>query len=165
MIVSLSKAALVLMVGLFALLVGIDNIVDYQANFAFVSHVMSMDTVFPDNTLTGRAITSTWAHQAAYAAIIVTELTIGVLCTLGALLLVSRRAASAAGFNRAKNTSVAGLVLAMALWFFGFLTAGGEWFDMWQSKTWNGQEAAFRFAVIVGIVLIFLCQRDDEIAG
>ena len=61
------------------------------------------------------------------------------------------------------SKAVAGLVLGMALWFFGFLTAGGEWFQMWQSKTWNGQEAAFRFIVTIGLVLIFLVQHDEEL--
>jgi predicted small integral membrane protein len=28
------------------------------------------------------------------------------------------------------------------LWFFMFMVIAGEWFAMWQSKTWNGQAAA-----------------------
>jgi predicted small integral membrane protein len=161
MIVRLSKAALVLMVGIFALLVGVDNIIDYGANFEFVRHVMSMDTVFPDNTLTWRAVKSEWAYHAVYALIIAAEIMTGLLATVGAMRLLQARSSSAATFNRAKGIAVAGLVLGMALWFFGFLTAGGEWFDMWQSKTWNGQEAAFRFIAVIGLVLVFLCQADD----
>jgi hypothetical protein len=38
----------------------------------------------------------------------------------------------------------------MVLWFSGFITVGGEWFLMWQSEIWNGQEAAFRLVVIFG---------------
>lgn len=48
-------------------------------------------------------------------------------------------------------------------WFAGFLVVGGEWFQMWQSKTWNGQEAAFRFVACIGLVLIFLNQPDGEL--
>jgi predicted small integral membrane protein len=33
---------------------------------------------------------------------------------------------------------------------------------MWQSKTWNGQEAAFRMFTVVGIVLLLVVQRDSE---
>ena len=55
MIVRLSKIALVLAVGLFGLLVGGDNVIDYATNYAFVTHVMDMDTVFPDSALTWRA--------------------------------------------------------------------------------------------------------------
>ena len=67
-------------------------------------------------------------------------------------------------FNAAKDVAIAGLVFGFALWFFGFMVVGGEWFQMWQSQTWNGQEAAFRFIGCIGLVLIFLTQKDDELA-
>jgi predicted small integral membrane protein len=73
MIVRLSKALLVLMVGLFSLLVGADNIVDYGTNYAFVEHVMAMDTIFPNSTLTWRSITSDRLNEIAYALIIAGE--------------------------------------------------------------------------------------------
>jgi predicted small integral membrane protein len=43
--------------GLFGLLVAVDNVIDYGTNYAFVQHVFSMDTTFPGNALMGRAIT------------------------------------------------------------------------------------------------------------
>jgi predicted small integral membrane protein len=33
---------------------------------------------------------------------------------------------------------------------------------MWQSKTWNGQEAAVRNFTVVGIVLLILSQPETE---
>jgi Predicted small integral membrane protein (DUF2165) len=42
------------------------------------------------------------------------------------------------------------------------MVVGGEWFAMWQSKLWNGQEAAFRFYVTLLGVLIFVGQEDPE---
>jgi predicted small integral membrane protein len=69
----------------------------------------------------------------------------------------------AVDFNAGKDLAVAGLVLGLLLWFGGFLVVGGEWFQMWQSKTWNGQEAAFRFVACIGLVLIFLNQPDGEL--
>jgi len=48
------------------------------------------------------------------------------------------------------------------MWLVAFLSAGGEWFLMWQSKTWNGQEAAFRMFTVVGIVLLLLVQSEAE---
>jgi predicted small integral membrane protein len=164
MLVRAAKILLVLLVGLFSLLVGADNIVDYGTNYAFVQHVMSMDTVFPNSTLTWRAITSPALHHASYVAIIAAELLTGVLCVLGAWRLWQARALSALAFNSAKDVAIAGLVLGFALWFFGFMVVGGEWFQMWQSQTWNGQEAAFRFIGCIGLVLLFLAQKDDELA-
>ena len=164
MIVRAAKILLVLLIGLFSLLVGVDNIIDYGTNYAFVQHVMSMDTVFPNSTLTWRAITSPALHHTAYAGIIAAELLTGVLCVVGALKLWNARAYFASDFHAAKDIAVAGLVLGFALWFFGFMVVGGEWFQMWQSQTWNGQDAAFRFIGCIAFVLIFLSQRDDELA-
>jgi predicted small integral membrane protein len=42
------------------------------------------------------------------------------------------------------------------------MVVGGEYFAMWQSKSWNGQEAAFRFYITLLGVLIFVNQRDSE---
>jgi predicted small integral membrane protein len=41
------------------------------------------------------------------------------------------------------------------MWLVAFLTVGAEWFLMWQSHIWNGQEAAFRMFTVVGIILLF----------
>ncbi|MFN3623699.1 MAG: DUF2165 family protein [Hyphomicrobium sp.] len=163
MLVRAAKVLLVLMIGLFSLLVGVDNIVDYGTNYAFVQHVMSMDTVFPSTTLTWRAITSPVLYHLGYALIIAAELLAGVLSIAGARRLWLARFSPAREFNAAKDVAIAGLVTGFALWFFGFLTIGGEWFQMWQSQTWNGQQAAFRFIVSIGLVLIFLNQKDDEL--
>jgi predicted small integral membrane protein len=44
----------------------------------------------------------------------------------------------------------------MLQWFIAFLCVGAEWFLMWQSKLWNGQDAAFRMFTIEGIILAIL---------
>jgi predicted small integral membrane protein len=163
MITRLSKALLVLLIGLFSLLVGVDNIIDYGTNYSFVEHVMEMDTVSPDSTLKWRAIDSDTLSAAAYALIIAVEVLTGLLCCTGSLRLWQVRGEGALVFNASKDLATAGLALGFTLWFFGFITVGGEWFQMWQSKTWNGQEAAFRFVACIGLVLIFLNQRDDEL--
>lgn len=163
MVIRTAKVLLVLLIGLCALLIGIDNIIDYPTNYAFVQHVMSMDTIFPTSTLTWRAITSPLLHHLAYGLIIAAELATGIICIAGARRLWRHRDAEARLFNAAKDLATIGLTLGFTLWFFGFMTIGGEWFQMWQSETWNGQQAAFRFIVCVGLVLLFLNQKDDEL--
>jgi predicted small integral membrane protein len=162
MIIRISKIALTLALAIFALLVGIDNIIDYGTNFAFVQHVLSMDTTFPGNKLLWRAITSDWVHHAAYWVLIASEIAVGVLCAAGAWRLFASRHLPAQAFNRAKSIAIAGLAAGFALYFFGFLVVGGEWFQMWQSATWNGQEAAFRFAISFAVVLIFVAMEDAD---
>jgi predicted small integral membrane protein len=165
-VIAARYAKIVMVFGLaaFGLLVAFDNIIDYPANFAFVQHVLSMDTVFPDNALKGRAITAPSMHHAAYIAIIVAELLTGLcfLACAGKLLMNVR--APAATFHRAKTLGVVGATLGFATWFIGFMVVGGEWFTMWQSSIWNGQQGAFRFYMTLLAVLIFLMQPDGELA-
>ena len=61
-----------------------------------------------------------------------------------------------------KRVAIIGLTVGLLQWLVAFLSVGGEWFLMWQSKNWNGQDAAFRMFTVVGIVLLFLAQQDME---
>ncbi|MDR9864355.1 MULTISPECIES: DUF2165 family protein [Pseudomonas] len=160
MTIRYAKIILTLMLGGFAALVAFNNITDYESNFAFVKHVLSMDTTFPGNAALYRAITTPWLWHAAYALIIAGEGLTGVLLIWGAISLWRVRHASAQRFNSAKHVAIAGFVTGLLVWFFGFMVIGGEWFLMWQSHQWSGQEAAFRFYMALLGVLIFLNQSD-----
>jgi len=161
-IARLSKAFLVLLIGLFGVLVASNNIFDYQSNFNFVQHVMLMDTTFPGNDLMWRAISSPAAHHAAYWLIIVGEMMTGILCVLGAVGLIRASNQPRELFSKAKRTATMGLTLGIFVWFFGFMTVGAEWFLMWQSQQWNGVQAAFRFIVCIALVLNYLNQPESD---
>ena len=45
-------------IGVLAGLACLNNLTDYNSNFALVQHVLSMDTTFPDSTLRWRAVTN-----------------------------------------------------------------------------------------------------------
>jgi predicted small integral membrane protein len=158
-----AKIAMVAAVALFATLVSFGNLTDYWTNFAFVQHVLSMDTIFPNSEIGYRAITSPALHHLAYALIIAAETLTAVLCWIGAVALLRARHADAAAFQRAKTFAVLGLALGFLLWQAGFMTIGGEWFGMWQSQQWNGVPSAFRFVMVILGVLIFVVLRDDEL--
>jgi predicted small integral membrane protein len=162
LIIRLAKILMIAAVGAFAFMVTYDNIVDYGSNFAFVRHVLSMDTTFSGNALMDRAVTNESAWKVAYAAIITAEGLTCVLLCVGALALLLRLRGPAAAFNRAKFWAVAGLTVGFGVWFFGFVVVAGEYWAMWQSKTWNGQEAAFRFTMVILGVLIFVSLPDGE---
>jgi predicted small integral membrane protein len=147
----------------FCLLVTFDNLTDYGTNYLFVQHVLSMDTTFPGNALMYRSITNPVLWQIAYALIIAAEGVTGVLFLAGAIRLFQVRNAPAAVFNEAKVYVIAASLLAFLVWFFGFMVVAGEWFAMWQSVTWNGQDAAFRFYMAVLGVLIFVNQPDGDL--
>jgi predicted small integral membrane protein len=168
LIMRFAKVLLVGALAAYCFIAAYDNVVDYDSNYQFVRHVLSMDTTFPDNALMHRAITSESTWTAVYAVIIGCEWLTCVLLAIGALALLVRLRAPAAMFNRAKGWAIAGLIVGFGLWFFGFLVAAGEYFAMWQSQTWNGQQGAFRITMVILGVLIFISlpesERDDSAA-
>ncbi|WP_229851953.1 DUF2165 domain-containing protein [Streptomyces albospinus] len=152
----LTSAAAVLTgtVALYVALVVLGNITDFGTNQQYVRHVLAMDTTFHDPDLMWRAITSHTVQDAAYVAIIAWELVAAVvLVTATVLWVVGARRGSV---DRARRVATAGLLMVMVLFGAGFLAIGGEWFSMWQSKQWNGVEAAVRNFTVAGIVLLVI---------
>ena len=159
-----AKTAMVACLALFAALVTCNNLLDYGANFAFVQHVLRMDTVFPGSPLRWRAIDLPLLWHLAYALIILGEGVTAVLLARGAWALWRARRRSARVFNQAKQWALAGVLAGFCVWFLGFMVVGAEWFLMWQSSQWNGQESAFRFCITLLAVAIFVNQPDTGLA-
>lgn len=131
-------------VALYIALVAFGNITDFGTNQQFVRHVLAMDTTFRDDDLMWRAITSHAWEDAAYVAIIVWE-------AAAALILIAATCLWARRHPRARWFSDIGLLMLLLLFGAGFVAIGGEWFAMWQSKTWNGLDAAVRVIVLTGV--------------
>ncbi len=163
LVMRLSKISFVAAIALFATLVAFGNITDYGTNFAFVQHVLLMDTIFPDATIAYRSIANPALHHAAYILIIAAETATAVFCWIGAFFMLSNAHNTAAAFNRAKSWAIAGLSIGFLVWQVGFMTIGGEWFGMWMSDSWNGIESAFRFFITIIAVLIYVALRDGEL--
>ncbi len=163
-----ARIAKIVMVGalaLFALLVTFDNLTDYGTNFAFVRHVLSMDTTLPGNALLWRRVTAPALWHTGYALIILGEGLTGLGLAVAAFALLRQLRAAAARFNRSKRLVLVGVTIGFLVWFFGFMVVGGEWFQMWQSADWNGQQPAFRFYMTLLAVLIFVNQPDGELGS
>jgi predicted small integral membrane protein len=154
------KSALVFGVAIFYSFVVFNNVTDYNSNYQFERHVMMMDSTFPGNHLMWRAINTPLWHTAFYVSIIAWETLTMILCWWGGLLLVRALRGTVSAFNHAKRVSLVALALSLTMWLVAFLSVGGEWFLMWQSKSWNGQEAAFRMFTVVGIVLLVVAQPE-----
>jgi predicted small integral membrane protein len=162
MTVRLAKISLVLGVALFYVFVVFNNLTDYDSNYQFIRHVLMMDSTFSSNNGMWRAINQPTLHTIFYISIILWETVTMVLCFWGGVRLLRAIGDSAKGFREASNVAIAGLMLSLLMWLVAFLSVGGEWFLMWQSRAWNGQEAAFRMFTVVGIVLLLVVQREAE---
>ncbi len=162
MIVRTSKLLLVAGIALFYTLVVFNNLTDFDSNSEFVKHVLSMDSTFPGNHGMWRALPVPTFHLVFYLFIIAWECATTILLWWGATNLFRALRRSATAFHTAKRVAIMALTLSMLMWLVAFLSVGAEWFLMWQSRTWNGQEAAFRMFTVVGIVLLLLLQPENE---
>ena len=160
MAVRISKCLLIFSVAFFYTLVVFNNTTDYNSNYQFVRHVLQMDSTFPGNGGMWRAINQPIIHTLFYLSIIFWEIITAVLCWSGCISLVRAVKLSPNEFIRAKNIGVLALTFGMLMWSVAFLSIGGEWFLMWQSRTWNGQDAAFRMFVVLGIILLYLVMPE-----
>jgi len=154
------KLMLMFATAFFYSLVVFNNVTDYNSNYQFVRHVMMMDSTFPENRGMWRAINAPILHTSFCLTIITWETVTTLLCWWGAFRMLHSLRESASEFQKAKGVAAAALTLGLLMWLAAFLAVGGEWFLMWQSKTWNGQDAAFRMFTVIGIILLILVQPD-----
>ena len=160
MALRVSKGVLVLAIALFYTILVLNNITDYGSNYEFVRHVLMMDSTLPGNHLMWRALNSPLVHRVFYNGIIAWESVTMFLCWWAGVRLLKSYRADQAQFAAAVNVAVIALTTSLLMWLVAFLDLGGEWFLMWQSQVWNGQEEAFRMFTVVGVVLLVVVQRD-----
>jgi len=162
MTLRIAKLALVFAVAIFYSFVVLNNTTDYDSNYQFVRHVLMMDSTFPGNRGMWRAINSPVWHTIFYLSIITLEAVSMILSWLGGIMMTRALRETPVAFHRAKRIAISALTFSLLMWFVVFLSVGGEWFLMWQSKMWNGQDAGFRMFTVIGIILLFVAQPETE---
>ena len=158
--IRISKCLLLFSVAFFYTLVVFNNTTDYNSNYQFVRHILQMDSTFPGNHGMWRQLDQPIIHPIFYISIILWETVTAILCWWSGIRMLRAVAQTSARFQQAKALGIIALTLGMLMWFVAFLSVGGEWFLMWQSRTWNGEEAAFRMFVVLGIILLYLTMPE-----
>ena len=143
-------------------LIAYANIHDPGANLKYVEHVLSMDTVAPDSPMMDHALPVPLIWRIAFWSIVTGEGLTAALFALGAMELWRARRSKARIFHEAKRFVYLGAAGGLLIWFVGFTAIGGEWYAMWQSQVWNGQQAAFRITALILLTVIFVAQQDCE---
>jgi len=159
----LAKLVAVFGVGLLTLLITFNNITDYYSDYHFVEHVMKMDTTFPGNKLMYRSFNSDIFYHIIYILIIALEALTTYCCLKGAWQMYRSINKKALHFQISKRWAMYGLILGIAIWFILFQALAGEWFAMWQSQKWNGLYSADRIVTFIGLSVIILMQKEDEL--
>lgn len=156
----LAQIILSALLAVYGLLVALTNASDYGVNFEFVRMVAGMSDTF-GAMKSGRSIHHPVLLHGMYVLLIAAEAGSGLLCARGAWQMWRARHAPEILFEAGKRSAVLGLLLGLTLWFGAFVIVGGEWFLMWQSKTWNAQATAFSLSVFYAIALLILLQKDN----
>ncbi len=154
----------IFMIGGLAVLCGFivaGNIHDPGSNLLFVQHVFSMDTIIPVSAMADHAIPIPLLWRIAFWLIVIGEGLTAALFALGTVELVRARKFKSRDFHQAKRFVFAGAACGFLVWFIGFLAVGGEWFAMWQSQVWNGQQPAFR--IFASILLVLIVNRRRKV--
>jgi len=155
------KICLVLFVALLCLMYASQNLVNLGAAYNFVADIVSManQVVYPQSF--GPAIHSPALVWIILCIIITLEIAAGLLAAKGAFDLWQARNADAETFNNAKTFAILGAGMAVVVWFGLFSAIGGAYFQMWQTELGSGAlQGAFQYAVLNGIVLIFINAAD-----
>jgi predicted small integral membrane protein len=147
-------------IGLYMFLVCFNNMTDYGSNFQFVKMVSGMDDVFSKQKNGWRSVHSEGLHHAMYLFIIVWEMVITFLVIAGVFRMVIKLNSGTDEFKSSKKLLLLGTSMGVLLWFTMFIAIGGEWFLMWQSKNWNGQNTAFLLCICFLLFLIHLNQPE-----
>src|SRR5271154_746816 len=106
MITRAAKILLLAGVALYYTLVVFNNLTDFDSNYQFVRHVLSMDSTFPGNHGLWRALPSPALHLAFYFGIIAWEIASAILLWWSVVRLLRALRTSAVAFNAAKGVPI-----------------------------------------------------------
>lgn len=149
----------VLMVASYYLVVAFDNITNptnpNASNWLFVQGVLSGDGVPADSGFEWRFIDASWFQAMSYIGIMTMEAITGLLLLLAGVLGL-RSARSSSRWAAAQRWTYVGGLAGLAVFFFGFVVVGGNWFIMYLNSTWNGLDPAFQNSVVTLSMLILV---------
>jgi predicted small integral membrane protein len=146
-------SGLVLMTATYYLLVAFDNITNPASNWVFVKGVLSGDGTPPNDGFEWREIHTSWFHVIAYVGVITGETLTG-LSLAAAGFIGLRRAGSAPQWAATQRLTLLGCTIGLLVFFFGFISVGGNWFIMYLNGKWNGLEPAFQNSAMTAFTLL-----------
>ncbi|MFJ2713542.1 DUF2165 family protein [Pseudomonas sp. NPDC087346] len=157
-----SKAMLMAYFSFFGLLIMIQNFTDYNSNYTYVAHILSMDTTVGAENIMYRAIDSPFLHHRIYWFVITMEVIYTVLCLIGTYQLIRHINAPAAVFHEAKKYSIMGILAAIFIYYVCLQTVGVEWFDMDTSQRWNAKDWARHITDFILPLMIYITMKVER---
>jgi predicted small integral membrane protein len=144
------------MTAAYYLVVAFDNITNPPSNWVFVQGVLEGDGLPRGTGFQWREIDVTWFQVLSYVGIIAGETLTGLALAVAGFVGL-RRTAQVPAWVAAQRLTLVGCTLGLLVFFFGFITVGGNWLVMYLNAKWNGLEPAFQNSVMtVATALVVL---------
>ena len=155
-----TKILLAITVALWGLLGAVGNLANYEEGMRAVESVLSMETL-PETALPqNREPPSRAFVTLGFAFIWVLKVVGGALCLVGAIQMWRARKADASDFESAKRWAIAGCGVLIFMLFFGFSLVAIGPFKLYLSPLVSAVELAALFVAQIGMVMLFLNQRE-----
>lgn len=157
-----SKILLIVAVALWGFIGAFHNILDWAGTTGAVAAATSMAT-FEGGTDSWQATSNMAVVWAGALFIMLSKLTAGLLCTLGARNMWQERHNDSTSFSSAKKLALAGCGIAMLMLFGGFIVIAESWFELWRSDVMRGPvlQSAFRYGAMITLIALFVGSDRD----
>lgn len=144
------------------LMIGINNAINFGGVLGEVTYVLGMSGASAMPDMLWRATESPFFIYAGSLAIVTAELLMAALFSLAVYQMWNARAGDKASFNAAKRYGIWACTLGVILFYGGFLLGAGVWFFLWVTPAAGALETAFRYAVLLTLIMIFVSETQQD---
>jgi predicted small integral membrane protein len=138
------------------------NVMDWTGTTGAVAAVTSMATFEggPESWQASSNLVLIWAGALF---IMLSKVTAGTLCLIGATNMWQERHSDSASFSSAKKLALAGCGIAMLMLFGGFIVIAESWFELWRSDVMRDPVlgSAFRYGAMITLIAVFVALDND----
>lgn len=156
------KIVFVTLIGVMAMLYGIQNIINLDQAFGLTSYLVGMRDHLQYPASIAIPVESAFVVGMALGGMIMGEIACGLLSLRGAWDLWARRTAPGEDFNSAKKFALLGCGVGVVVWMGFSFVIGGAYFQMWQTEIGSmSMNTAFQIFMACFAVLLFVNMRDE----
>ena len=158
-----AKIALIIMVAVWAFSSALQNVMDWQGTIQAVIATTSMATIESGET-SWKATSHPVVAWTGALFILISKLSAGTLCAIGALKMGAVHNKDIKIFGNAKNIALTGCLIAIIMLFGGFIVVAEGWFELWRSDTLRAPviESAFRYGCMISLVALIVASPDHK---
>ena len=157
-----AKTALIVMVAVWAFSSALQNVIDWQGTVGAVIATTSMATIEGGKT-SWKATSHPAVAWTGALFILISKLSAGALCAIGALKMWAAQNKDIQAFGTAKSIALTGCLIAIIMLFGGFIVVAEGWFELWRSDTLRAPviESAFRYGCMISFIALIVATPDN----